>query len=42
MSKKKKRKKKKPSSKLKTAQMIVDILAGVATIVGKVYEILKG
>lgn len=36
------RKKKKPSSKLETAEKIVAILAGVTTIIGTIYSMLKG
>ena len=35
-------KKKKPSSKLGTTKTVVDILAGIATIVKVIYEMLKG
>ncbi len=33
---------KKPSSKLETAKTIVEILAGITTIVKAIYEMLKG
>ena len=36
------RNKKKPSSKLETVEKIVEILAGIATIIGTIYSMLKG
>lgn len=36
------KKKKKPSSKLETTKTVVEILAGIVTIVKLVYDMLKG
>lgn len=36
------KKKKKPSSKLEIIQRIVNILAGITTIVKMIYDMLKG